>query len=132
MTEEEKKAYVADRILRAQESLVQTDLLYDNQHYNAAASRLYYAAFYAASALLVLRDLSIKTHAGVRNELNRHFVKTGVIDRQQGRLFANLFDLRQLGDYGELHEVDQAALDVIYLEGKALVEHLVKLSEDRT
>jgi len=64
-----------------------------------AMNRLYYAAFYAVSALLMDNDLSFKKHSGVRAAFHQHFIKKEALDRKWGRLYDQLFEDRQEGDY---------------------------------
>jgi len=64
-----------------------------------AVNRLYYAAFYAASAALLERQLSYKRHTAVRIAFHREFVKTGLLDAQWGELYDRLFEDRQQSDY---------------------------------
>lgn len=113
MNLEERQAFIIHRIEKAEASLKEVKVLYEIGHYSTAASRLYYAAFYSASALLAKEKFEIKTHTGIRNELNRAFVKSGVLSREQGRLYSKLFDLRQLGDYGDVKEVTKEDLDIV-------------------
>ena len=65
-----------------------------------AASRAYYAMFYAAEALLVERGLQFKKHSGVHAAFGEHFAKTGVLDPRFHRWLLDAFDLRLEGDYG--------------------------------
>lgn len=62
-------------------------------------NRIYYAAFYGASAALLDREVSFKKHAGVRSAFHRLFIKTGLIDVKYGKLYDQLFEDRQEGDY---------------------------------
>lgn len=62
-------------------------------------NRLYYAAFCAVSALLMENNLSFKKHSGVRSAFHQHFIKTGLIDIEWGKLYDQLFEDRQEGDY---------------------------------
>lgn len=62
-------------------------------------NRLYYACFYAVSALLVTRGLSTSKHGHLRSILHRDFVRTGLIPTELGRHFDRLFSSRQEGDY---------------------------------
>ena len=64
-----------------------------------AVNRLYYAAFYAVSALLLDRGLDFKKHSGVRASFHRELVKTGEVEVEWGRFYDRLFDDRQEGDY---------------------------------
>jgi uncharacterized protein (UPF0332 family) len=62
-------------------------------------NRLYYASFYAVSALLMDHELSFKKHSGVRAAFHQHFVKPGLLERKWGKLYDQLFEDRQEGDY---------------------------------
>ena len=52
---------------------------------NDAASRAYHAAFHAATALLLSRNLSFGSHTGVLRAFSLHFVKPDIVDRTYGR-----------------------------------------------
>lgn len=62
-------------------------------------NRLYYAMFYGESAALFERRLSFKKHSGVRSAFHREFIKTGLMDVKFGKLYDQLFEDRQEGDY---------------------------------
>ncbi len=64
-----------------------------------AINRVYYAAFYAFSAALLDRRLSFRKHSGVRTGFHREFVKTGLLDKEWGKFYDQLFEDRQEGDY---------------------------------
>ena len=64
-------------------------------------NRLYYSCFYAVSALLVRDGLSSSRHTGVRRLLNRHYVRTGKVPRELARIYNDLFERRQEGDYAD-------------------------------
>ncbi|MBR7034543.1 MAG: HEPN domain-containing protein, partial [Bacteroidales bacterium] len=48
---------------------------------------MYYACFYAASALLIANEIQVKSHEGVRQQLGLHFVLTGKIPQEQGDFY---------------------------------------------
>ena len=89
------------RLERAQESLDDARLLADAERWNACVNRLYYSCFYAVSALLVRDGLSSSRHTGVRSLLNRHYVRTGKVPRDLARVYNDLFERRQEGDYAD-------------------------------
>lgn len=86
---------------RAHEALKEADLLLRAGHLNAYVNRLYYACFYAVSALLVTRGISTSKHGHLRSLLHRDFVKTTLIPTELGRHFDRLFSTRQEGDYAD-------------------------------
>jgi len=94
-------ALIRYRLERAQESLADARLLADAARWNACVNRLYYSCFYAVSALLVRDGLSSSRHTGVRSLFNRHYVRTGKVPRELARIYNDLFERRQEGDYAD-------------------------------
>lgn len=70
--------------------------------YSFATNRIYYACFYAVSALLLKEGLKFKKHSGVRAAFHKHFVKSKLISREHGEFYDEIFEARQRGDYIEL------------------------------
>jgi len=68
---------------------------------------LYYAAFHMASALLLDKGFTPRSHSGVIHLIGAHFVINGLLDKSYGRLFSRLFELRQSGDYDDLYEATE-------------------------
>jgi uncharacterized protein (UPF0332 family) len=95
------KALAAYRMERAREALKEASLLLEAGHLNTYVNRLYYACFYAVSALLVIQGISTSKHGHLRSLLHRDFVKTGLIPTELGRHFDRLFTNRQEGDYAD-------------------------------
>ena len=91
---------IASNLERAETNLNAARELLEKNYYDIAASRAYYAAFYSASALLLSRQFDTNKHSGVIALVHRHFVKTGMLDREQGKNLNWLFELRSVGDYG--------------------------------
>jgi uncharacterized protein (UPF0332 family) len=102
--EEEGLAY--HRIAIAKESLTEAVTLLDNGLLRGATNRLYYAAFYAAKALLATRGLDSTRHSGVIALFNRNFVKTGVIKAEVARTLMTSFELRQDLDYEDFFAIE--------------------------
>lgn len=65
---------------------------------------IYYTLFYISNALLVDKSMFAKTHAGVIAKINEHFVKTGILSRDEGRTISILQNMRQSGDYDDCFE----------------------------
>jgi uncharacterized protein (UPF0332 family) len=91
---------ISENLQRAGTSVKAAKDMIEKEYYDIAASRAYYAAFYAASALLLKEDIDTTKHSGVIASIHRLFVKEGKLDKEQGRNLQWLFDLRGVGDYG--------------------------------
>jgi uncharacterized protein (UPF0332 family) len=96
---EQREEVVAYWWTKAQESLCSSEREYQAGATSFAINRIYYAAFYAVSALLLEKRLSFKKHTGVRALFHHEFIKTGIIDISWGKLYDRFFEDRQEGDY---------------------------------
>lgn len=76
-------------------------------YYDFAASRVYYAAFYAATAILLREELEFGKHSGVIAAIHQRLVKTGKLDKEHGKNLNWLFELRGVADYGATAHVSQ-------------------------
>ncbi len=110
----EKAEYVSRRMANATKVLAEVvDYQIENQLWNTAVNRLYYACFYAVSALLYSRDFNSKTHSGTKRLFELHFIKPGIINLEVSELYTKLFGMRQNADYED--EIDYEREDVIIL-----------------
>jgi uncharacterized protein len=94
------------KLERSGETLEEAKIMLGSSHLFGAANRIYYACFYAVSALLLSKDLSSPKHSGVLSLFNRHFVKTGLIPVELGKFYSRLFDTRIESDYADLVTID--------------------------
>lgn len=101
----ELRQLIAYRMERAWEAFHDAEVLYARGSMNSAANRLYYAAFYAVSALLLANNLGASKHSGVRALFNQHFVKTGKVSPALATLYAKLFAERTDADYADMKKV---------------------------
>ena len=70
--------------------------------FSFSVNRIYYACFYAVSAVLLQKGLRFKKHSGVRAAFHKHIVKTAMMSREHGQFYDEIFEARQRGDYIEL------------------------------
>ncbi|MDO9565523.1 MAG: HEPN domain-containing protein [Candidatus Desulfaltia sp.] len=99
MSENHQDNLIQYRLDRAQETYDEAVLMKREKHWNTCANRLYYSCFYAVLALLEKHGFASSKHSGVKSFFNQRFIKTGKISKEQGKLYNNLFDARQEGDY---------------------------------
>jgi len=75
--------------------------------YSFAINRLYYAAFYGVTAVLLDRELAFTRHSGVRAAFQREVIKPGLLRTEWGKLYDQLFEDRQEADYIPLTSFDE-------------------------
>ena len=121
------KELVIYRLQRARESLEDAHILADAGRWNPCVNRLYYACFYAVSALLAQEDLSSSKHTGVRSLFNQHFVSTGRIAKGTARIFNDLFERRQEGDYVDFIRFEESQVQAWMPQAEAFVAQIAGL-----
>lgn len=127
MKNAELQALIAYRLQRADETLVEARLMQSEGHWHACANRLYYAAFYAVSALLVRDGYAAAKHSGLKAMFNQHYVKLGLVTKENGRLYNRLFDVRQEGDYLDFISLDAETVEPLVEETAEFINALKTL-----
>ncbi len=98
---------IAANLKRAEQSIRAAGELNREGYFDFVASRAYYGAFYAATAVLLHKGFEFKKHSGVIAAIHQKLVKTGELDKKLGRDLNWLFELRDVGDYGVTLHVRQ-------------------------
>jgi uncharacterized protein (UPF0332 family) len=62
-----------------------------------------------------------------RNQLNLHYVKNGKIPMEMGRLYSDLFDSRQKGDYGDMYDFDKETVESLLIPVKDFIDTIKQL-----
>lgn len=104
MNKDESKALLR----KAERYIKSAELLFQDKDYSSAASRLYYAMFYCAEAVLLTKGITSSSHKGVVAAFGKHFVKTGVFPQHLHAWLREAFDKRQIGDYESLPVLTEA------------------------
>lgn len=130
MKQDHTQELIQFRIQRARETLEEALLMQREEHWNACANRLYYACFYAVTALLAKKGLSAAKHSGVKALFNQHFIKSGQVSKEKGRLYNNLFEARQEGDYVDFVLFDRDTVEPWIPEVIDFVKTASRLAEE--
>ncbi|WP_294614479.1 HEPN domain-containing protein [uncultured Bacteroides sp.] len=124
---ESRAAIVNYRLERAYETLKEADYNTAGGYFNAAVNRLYYACYYAASALLLGSKIEANTHNGVKTQLSMHFVRTGHLSLDHGATFSLLFEKRQASDYSDFAYCDLALVNTLRPRAEAFINAMEQL-----
>ena len=88
---------------------------------DACVNRMYYAAFHAARAPVLSKDMVAKSHKGVYTMLSKEFVATGILSREEGKMYFSLMDMRATADYGYFATLTQEEVDIYLPQVEAFV-----------
>ncbi len=119
-----KEDLVKYRLSRAKEAFEDGEILASGERWNAAANRLYYACFYIVSAFLAKKEIRATTHSGLKSTFNKELVKSGKVDKEDGKLFNKLFGIRQEADYEDFHSVEKEDIEPLLPKIKSLIEEI--------
>ena len=95
----EQQEKVEKAFARSEATLREMEVLFHKGFYNGAVDRAYYAAFHAATAALLSKELEFARHATVIAHFGREFAKTGLFDAKHHQTLIEAFNLRQKADY---------------------------------
>lgn len=114
---------VRELLDKSEQSIDAAMLLLQGGYFDFAASRAYYAMFYAVEALMLDRELSFSKHSAVIAAFGKEFVKTGIFDSRFHRSLLHAFERRNWGDYGVIHTLSKEKAEQSIAEaGELLAE----------
>jgi uncharacterized protein (UPF0332 family) len=117
-----KRDLVKYRLSRARDTFEDARILADKKRWNSTINRLYYACYYAVTALLLNTDLSATTHNGVKSLFSEKYIKTGIISKDLGKIYSQLFTWRQKGDYDDFFDFSEEKVLPYFAPVQKLIE----------
>ena len=122
LTQEQRISIVRYRIESAENTLAEVETHRANGFYNTAVNRLYYACYYAATAILIANGIEVKSHDGVRMNLGKFIVQEGILTPELGRYFSRLFSKRSTGDYDDFFNHSIETVDELMPDAKLFIQ----------
>jgi len=127
LSEEDKKSLVVYRLKKAKETFAEIPILIENKLWRNAANRLYYACFYAATALLIKDGHQTHSHNGVKSVLSLNYIKENTIDKSLIKIYGRLFNMRQRGDYEDWIIVEEQDVKPLIEPAEMFIAEIEKL-----
>ncbi|MBC8004768.1 MAG: HEPN domain-containing protein [Verrucomicrobia bacterium] len=120
------------RLSRSLETIHEAETMIENGYWNASVNRIYYACYYAVSGLLLKKSIETNSHKGIRQMFGLHFVHTGLVPKEDGRFFSDLYDRRQTGDYEDFILYDEEIAMNLFHKAKEFIARMIELASDNT
>ena len=105
MTQEERQILVNMQIEKSHRFMQQADEMMSLGYHDMTVNRYYYACFHIVQALFIHKEIMGHTHSGMITQFSKFFVKTGLVEIEQGSFLARLFQLRQKADYNCAYDI---------------------------
>ena len=132
LTEDERKALVSMRMNNARQTLEDAKIIANSKLWKAAANRLYYACYYAASALMAKFGYEAKTHAGIIRLLGLNFISKNLMNKELGDAYYKLFTLRQKSDYDDWIVVKESDLMPLFKPAEEFIAEIERLIDNNS
>ncbi len=129
LNREEITAIVTYRLEKSAKTMEQAENNIPMKYWELVANRIYYATYYAISALLIANGHTAKTHESIIRIFGLHFVKTGLFTSEQGKLYNKLYTLRLTGDYNDHYDLDEQDVLPLIEPTKELINQVSKLAQ---
>lgn len=127
LSEEERRIIVQLELERAKRTFAEVETLKDAGMWNGVCNRLYYAVFHAVSALLIHDGHQVNTHHGSHAVFGLHYIKTGILPEDFGRLYNQLQTMREESDYNCAFEADPEELENRIEPARKMIETIEKM-----
>lgn len=127
LSDEDRATMVRLEIEKSRKTFEETSFLVKANLLNGAASRLYYAVFHAVSALLIHDSHYVKSHKGAFVAFCQHYVNTGVLPIEMGRLFSQLETMRNNSDYNCIYEASKEDLQELMSPAQEMIETIAEM-----
>ena len=98
--------------------------LFADGFYEDAVSRAYYSMYFAAKALLLKKDITVKTHKGLLSKFGLEFVNAGVVEEYYGRALRIAEELREEADYSISREITKEEVESIIDDAEKFLERI--------
>ncbi len=124
MTDQDYRNTIAQNwLLKAEDAYETASLLLREKRFVGCVNRLYYAVFYAVSAALAKDGKEYGKHTAVRAALHRDYVKTEKIPPECSKIYDELFEDRQEGDYKPQTNFDEADIRKLFVDTRTFLNH---------
>ena len=100
---------IAYRLQRAHETLKEADYNAQGDYYNAA------------------NNLGASSHKGIKTMLGLKFITTGLLEPKYGRIYQQLFENRQSGDYEDFVYCDKELYEMLRPQAEDFVNKISQM-----
>jgi len=112
------------RLEQARDTIDVVDLLIKNDKLSSSINRIYYGMFYSLLALALQFNFETSKHQQLIGWFNKEFIRTGLIEKEFGRILRDAFENRTSGDYDSFVIFDQTEVLLLFSDMKSFIEKI--------
>lgn len=114
-------------LYKAEHALEVAGKLKDDGYPSDSVSKVYYAMFYAAQALLKTEGIDVVKQSAVESAIGYYFAKTGRLDPKFHRMLIDARKIREIADYDINEEIVEPVATLKIEEGEAFISIIKEL-----
>lgn len=118
------------RLNKGKEKLSVANLLFEEKFYLDAVSKAYYAMYQVARAILITKGMDSRKHSGIISLFNQHFVKTGLVARDFGKMLAKTRDIRESSDYEDFYIISKEEAKLAISNAERFIREIEKILKE--
>lgn len=117
---------VDEYISKANDKLISSKILFDNQQYATSVSAAYYCMFLTSKALLIKKDYNPKSHEGLISLFGQVYVNQGDFDRKIAKYFVRAQSLCEDADYDDVDGITESIAKLWINNAEEFIEEAKK------
>ena len=124
--EEETRVLIEVRLERGREDIETAKELLNLRRYRAAVNRSYYAILGVTNALLLTQKIERSKHSGIEAAFIQYFIKTGIFEKEYGRIFDYIRKKREESDYSAKTTIDKETAEGVVSDAQKFLARLTE------
>lgn len=122
---------VAAMLAKSQRYIESAELLRRHGDFDSAVSRLYYAMFYGAEALLLSIGKTFTSHRAVVSAFGENFIKSGLLPKEMHQWLHRAFEKRQISDYDYLTNITESEVRELQEKAESFLQKRISSLNER-
>jgi len=124
--DEQTRVLIKVWLERAHEDIETARELFNSGRYRAVVNRSYYAIFSVTTALLLTQRIERSKHAGVESAFIQHFIKTGIVETEYGKIYDYIRKKREESDYSARITIDKETAEKVFDNAEKFIVRLAE------
>jgi len=120
---------IRKEVERGTKSLKAAKKLFEEELFEDAISRSYYAILHVAKAVLLMENVKVYSHEAVKRLFGMHLIKTGKIELKYSKIMREEQDDRYLADYDVAFFVEEGRVKKRIEDAECFFEAMIKYLE---
>lgn len=126
LSKEDNFNEVDEFVIKANDKIISSKLLFEGGQYATSVSAAYYAMFLTVKALLIKKNYYPKTHSGLISKFGQLYVNEGDFNKEIAKYLSTAQSLRENADYDAHDEITESIAKLWIKRAEEFIEESKK------